>query len=344
MSQRHSNDSLPIRINAIEMQFVFHDILLKLGFEEQRAKICAEVFTQNSLDGVYTHGVNRFPRFIKYIKEGYINSHQVPEMKSSFGCIEQWDGNLAPGITNALTSTERAMEISKSHGMGCVALSNTNHWMRGGTYGRHAAKAGFVFIGWTNTTANMPAWGSSESKLGNNPFVIAVPYHSDAIVFDAAMSQFSYGALESHQLKGEQLPFPGGFDQAGELTTDPATILQSQRLLPIGYWKGAGFSLLLDILATILSNGLSTHEIAKGKTEYGLSQVFIAIDISKLSNQSGIASAVSAIIDDLHQSARQDESKQILYPGERVLQVREKNIKEGIPVMRSVWNEITGQN
>lgn len=335
-----NTSSMFIRIPADEMQSVFYDTLIRLGFGDQQAKTCADVFTQNSMDGVYTHGVNRFPRFVNYIKDGYVNIHNVPEMKSRFGCIEQWDGNLGPGITNALVCTERAMEISKTNGIGCVALANTNHWMRGGTYGWHAAKAGFVFIGWTNTIANMPAWGSTESKLGNNPFIIAVPYNSEAIVLDAAMSQYSYGAMEKNVLTGEMLPVPGGYNTAGELTTDPSEILKSQRTLPIGYWKGSGLSLLLDILASILSGGLAVNEISQKKTEYALSQVFIAIDISKLNNHATIAHVVEQIINDLHQSAKEDESKQVLYPGERVLEVRVKNLKEGIPVIRSVWEGI----
>jgi LDH2 family malate/lactate/ureidoglycolate dehydrogenase len=51
--------------------------------------------------------------------------------------------------------------------------------------------------------------------------------------------------------------------KTGNLTKDPAAIIESRRPLPIGYWKGAGLSLLLDLLATILSAGLSTHEISK---------------------------------------------------------------------------------
>lgn len=334
------NSSIFIDVPAIEMQQVFYQTLIRLGFDKDNANLCADVFTQNSLEGVYTHGVNRFPRFVRHIKDGYVNIHKKPEKKSGFGCIEQWDGHLGPGITNAMGCTERAMEISKTNGLGCVALSNTNHWMRGGSYGWHAAKAGFVFIGWTNTTANMPAWGSTESKLGNNPMVIAVPYHKEAIVLDTAMSQYSYGALELYQLKGEHLPIPGGFDTSGNLSTDPNEILKSQRPLPIGYWKGSGLSLLLDILASILSGGLSTHEISKKSPEYSLSQVFIAIDISKLSNHHTIAHLVEQIIQDLHHSANEDPAKKIIYPGERVLQARAKNTLKGIPVARLVWEEI----
>jgi len=323
-----------------QMQERFATILLKLGFTEERATACAAIFTANSVDGIYTHGVNRFPRFVQYVKDGCVLPHAVPTLKSKFGGLEQWDGNLGPGPLNAVYATDTVMQLAQQYGIGCVALANTNHWMRGGTYGWQAAKAGFVFIGFTNTTGIMPAWGAIDAKLGNNPMVIALPYKNEAIVLDMAMSQYSYGAMELSVLRNEKLPVPGGYNTGGELTNDPAEILASKRPLPIGYWKGAGLSLLLDILATILSGGLPVHEIAAKEVEAGLSQVFIAIDISKLGNLSLIAKTVEGIIDDYHQSIAVDASQKITYPGERVLQNRERNLANGIPVLNKVWKEI----
>jgi 3-dehydro-L-gulonate 2-dehydrogenase len=231
------------------------------------------------------------------------------------------------------------MEIADQQGMGCVALANTNHWMRGGTYGWRAARKGYVFIGWTNTTANMPTWGALDSKLGNNPLVLAVPYQQEAIVLDMAMSQFSYGALELNQMKDQQLPVPGGFTSDGQLTTDPGEILRSQRILPVGYWKGAGLSLLLDILATILSGGLPVQAISKQKAECSVSQVFLTIALSKLTNYHAIAATVQGIIDDYHQSVSAQSAK-VVYPGERVLSLRMENEKKGIPVLKTIWDQI----
>ena len=51
-------------IPADEMRAVFHSVLVKHGMQDHKALLCAEIFTSNSIDGVYTHGVNRFPRFI----------------------------------------------------------------------------------------------------------------------------------------------------------------------------------------------------------------------------------------------------------------------------------------
>jgi 3-dehydro-L-gulonate 2-dehydrogenase len=329
-----------ILISADEMKKVFCGILRKNGFNQFKALACAEIFTESSVDGVYTHGVNRFPIFIDYVQKKYVNPQAEPVLKNSFGGLEQWDGNLGAGPLNAFQATERAMQLAKQNGIGCVALANTNHWMRGGTYGWKAAKAGFVFIGWTNTTGNMPAWNAVDARLGNNPLVMALPFNEEAIVLDMAISQFSFGALEQYISNNENLPVYGGYDKGGELTRDPVAINKTQRSLPIGYWKGAGLSLLLDLIATILSSGLSVHEISQREIEHGLSQVFIAIDTDKLMNHSAIKTIVDKTIEDYRQSIPVNQSKKILYPGERVLIAREKNLRYGIPVLKNVWENI----
>lgn len=322
------------------MEAEFTCILVKHGFREDKARSCASVFTNNSVDGVLSHGVNRFSRFVKYIVKGLIDVDAEPELVHSAGAVEQWNGKLAPGPLNAIACTNRVMELARNSGIGCVALSNTNHWMRGGTYGWQAAKAGFVFIGWTNTIGLMPAWGAKDTKLGNNPLVIAVPYGDEAIVLDMAMSQYSYGRMESKALAHSKLDFPGGYNSANELTCDPAEIIESKRPLPIGFWKGAGLTLMLDLLAAILSGGLSTSEISKQQDETGVSQVFIAFDTRKLGDFPSIQNTIADIIADYKSSIPVDEQQSIRYPGERILQIRELSLRDGISVNKEVWNEI----
>lgn len=329
-----------IRIPANEMQQKFFDVLIRHNFSSPKAKLCAALFTDSSADGVVSHGVNRFPRFIEYVKKGFVKPESDPELVRKIHSLEQWNGNLGPGPSNAFFATERAMQLAVEYGTGIVGLSHTNHWMRGGTYGWQAAKKGFAFIGFTNTIANMPAWGALDKRLGNNPLVIALPYKNEAIVLDMAMSQFSYGAMEQAVLKKEMLAVAGGYDRDGNLSNDPAAILETGRLIPIGYWKGAGLSLLLDMLATILTGGLSVAGITKQRAEFGLSQVFIAIDLAQASNQDALYLSIKNIVDDYLDSQPVKEKESISYPGQRVLRNREFNLANGIPVAKDVWETI----
>lgn len=106
-------DKYPIvYISKEDMFATFKRILLQYGFLDTKASTCANIFTQNSLDGVYTHGVNRFPRFIKYLQNNWIQPNAEPSLVSKFGGIEIWDGNLGPGPTNASFITDKVIDLA----------------------------------------------------------------------------------------------------------------------------------------------------------------------------------------------------------------------------------------
>jgi 3-dehydro-L-gulonate 2-dehydrogenase len=131
-----------------------------LGLKGKRAELCARLFAETTRDGVYTHGLNRFPRFVETVKNGSVIVDAESVKTAGMGAIERWDGRSGVGNLNAWASMQRAMELAKTHGIGGVALANTNHWMRGGSYGWQAVENGMFAICWTNTLANLPAWGA----------------------------------------------------------------------------------------------------------------------------------------------------------------------------------------
>jgi 3-dehydro-L-gulonate 2-dehydrogenase len=322
-----------MRIPFKELQEEFKRVLLKLSFTNEMADTCANIFAANSRDGIYSHGLNRFPVFVEHISKGLVLPDATPVLLERMGSIERWDGKLAPGMFNATLAMNRAIDLAKSNGIGCVAIKNTNHWMRGGTYGWQAADAGCIGICFTNATANMPAWGGTKPVLGNNPLVIAVPRAEGHVVLDMAMSQFSYGKMQEYELKNAPLPFPGGYDDAGNLSTDPAEIRKTKLALPIGFWKGSGLSLVLDLLVVALSGGRSTQKISEGKYETGVSQCFICIQQPEMHSN-----LIEEILAFTKGNSIAEAGKQVTYPGERTLQTRLENEKNGIPVNEEIWH------
>lgn len=329
-----------MRVSYEKMFSEFLRVLVKKGFEGERAKLCAKLFTDTALDGVYSHGLNRFPRFISNIEDGYIDIHAIPELIEQSGIIERWDGKLGPGNLNAHFSMGRAIELAHKNTIGVVALKNTNHWMRAGTYGLQAADEGCIGILWTNTMPNMPPWGGKESKLGNNPIVFAVPKEDGHVLLDMAASMFSYGKLETYARSNKMLPVDGGMDHEGNFTRDANVIMETRQPLPIGFWKGSGLSLMLDLIGTSLSLGQTVYEVGKNSIESGLSQIFMAIDLSKMSGYDLVLSKIKETIEDLHKATPVAEGGRVSYPGERMLKVREENLREGIPVEEFYWEKV----
>ncbi|HET7104660.1 MAG TPA: Ldh family oxidoreductase, partial [Terracidiphilus sp.] len=147
------------RISFEELNDTLAGVLRGLGFAADRARLCARLFAETTRDGVYSHGVARFPRFVAMVRNRCVDAHAEPRMRAGCGAMERWDGRRGPGNLNAHACMHRAMELSRKYGLGCVSLGNTNHWMRGGTYGWQAAEAGLIGVCWTNTMPNMPPWG-----------------------------------------------------------------------------------------------------------------------------------------------------------------------------------------
>jgi 3-dehydro-L-gulonate 2-dehydrogenase len=320
-----------MRVGYDQLRDALSRALGRLGFTPDRAARCASLFADSSRDGVYSHGLNRFPRFIATIRNGVVDVGAEPRCTARFGAFERWDGRGGPGNLNANDAMARAVALAREHGIGSVALANTNHWMRGGSYGWQAADAGAIGICWTNTLPNLPPYGAADPRIGNNPFVVAVPRARGHVVLDMALSQFSIGALASYSSRNERLPVAGGYDVEGKLTCDAAAIEMSGRLLPIGFWKGSGLSIVLDLVGALLSGGHATWQIpVDPERETGLSQVFVAFDLSSIAGRDLAGRVADEIID--HVGVR--------YPGGRTLETRRRNLAEGVPVEPSIWREV----
>ncbi|MBN1302062.1 MAG: 3-dehydro-L-gulonate 2-dehydrogenase [Melioribacteraceae bacterium] len=330
---------MPI-IKFEELKSLLAGKLIKNGFKSDDAELCADIMAKNNLAGVASHGTNRFPELIDMVKNGYVRPGAKPSLIRSNGAWEQWDANYGPGPLNAWFATDRAIELSKEYSIGCVTLKNSNHWMRPGAYGWKAAEAGYILICWTNTIPIMPAWESKEPKIGNNPITLAVPRKKGHVVVDLALSQYSYGQLANYRRENRPLPYPGGYDQSGNLTENAAAIFDSYRALPIGYWKGAGLAILFDLIAAILSGGNATHDLGVKNIDTGMSQVFICFDPVKSMSYKQIDMIADDIILNVKSSLPADERKEVLYPGERVLNSVQHNSVNGIEVHPDIWNEI----
>lgn len=140
-------------------------------------------------------------------------------------------------------------------------------------------------------------------------------------------------------MREEPLPVAGGFDETGQLTTDPGAIEATRRPVPIGFWKGAGLSLMLDLMGAMLSGGKLTAEIpADSFREAGVSQVFVAIGPEDSFGRAADEAAGEAIR--FLKTSESIHGARTRYPGEETLRIRAENMERGIPVEESLWEEI----
>ena len=73
------------------------------------------------------------------------------------------------------------------------------------------------------------------------------------MVLDMAMSQAAVGKIGTYLREGKRVPSGWGLDASGMPTDDPAAILESGLILPMGDHKGAGLALMMELLTGTLS-------------------------------------------------------------------------------------------
>ena len=157
-----------LRLKFEEVQNTLEKVLYTRNCPPEHARKVSYEMARNSLEGTYTHGVNRFPRLIQSIDEGIVDVEAKPELVNRFRALANYDGKLGLGITNAWFCMEQAIMQAKEYGIGLVALRNTNHWM-GRQHRLSGLCQGMAAICFTNTIPNMPTWGAVDSRIGNNP-------------------------------------------------------------------------------------------------------------------------------------------------------------------------------
>jgi 3-dehydro-L-gulonate 2-dehydrogenase len=171
---------------------------------------------------------------------------------------------------------------------------------------------------------------------------MAIPRKKGHLVLDMAMSQFSYGKVWGTRDRKQKLPYPGGFDDAGNLTDDPAIISVTRRILPMGLWKGSGFAIMLDLFSALLSGGNTTvgiDKLNKGSAG-GSNQIFIAINPLMISSAENIEKALEETIAHIKAAVPAKENGIMYYPGEQSTKTRKENMEQGIPVDEPVWEKV----
>lgn len=308
----------------------------------QDARRFAEIFAGNSLDGVYSHGMNRYPRYLSDMASGLCDAKVTQaERVSGLGGLEVWDAHFGVGPLIAQQMADRAIELARTHGVACVALRNNSHWLRAGRYGLMMADAGMMGLCMTNTCMNLVAYGAKEPSTGNNPITIAIPRRAGSLVMDMAVSQYAFGKLEIMAQEGGMLDTPCGYDTDGNLTNDPKKIVESGLMTPMALWKGSALSIMIDLMVSMLSLGRTSLEIGTpADGEKGMSQMFVCMNPAAVIDMDKAEAQMERTIAFLNSLEPKDGVHGVHAPGENLEKTRARNRERGIPVTEDTWQKI----
>ena len=244
-----------IRMMPENLEKFINDVFVSAGLSEEQASIGACKMAFADSQGTDTHGILRLPIYVKRIQMGLYNKSPKVECVKETGNSAVIDGDNALGHYSTFKAMKVAIEKAKNNAISIVNLTNGNHFGAAAAYSKMAADEGMIGFITSNTAPVMAPTGSAERVLGNNPFSVAIPRKDDyPVILDVACSNVSGGKIILAHKKGESIPLGWTIDKQGKPTTDPFEgFVNGGALLPFAGHKGYGISLMMDVLAGILS-------------------------------------------------------------------------------------------
>ena len=312
------------------------------GVPEPVRRVEAKLLADSDLMEVPSHGVRMLPGLIHGLRTGQLNADPQPRILQDHLATCLFDGDLGPGRYLSTYGMGHAIERARQYGVGLCVATRVSHWGRAHAYAYQAAREGMIGICTTNAIPNMLGWDSKQPVLANNPLAISAPRGRglDPIVLDIAMSQAAVGKIGTYAREGKPAPAGWGLDAAGNPTGDPAAILASRLILPMGEHKGAGLSLMMEVLTGALAGGMLSHEVEASESAWldaGGSKFLLAIDTAKFVPAEVFAERIAALLTFV--GAGVGEAG-FLYPGERGWQARDRNLVAGVPIHPQIVEQL----
>ncbi len=334
---------------------------MKLGMNERDAFISADVLVRADLRGIASHGVQRMGRYYNGIKDGTIIPDARPEVVKQGGGYIWVDAHHSMGQVAAHEAMEKVIEKAKKNGIAMATVFNSNHYGYAGHYAIMALDEDLLGMSLTNSAPLVVPTYGKEAVLGTNPISLAAPTKKNRpFVMDFATSIVARGKIEMYNKKGENIPENWAVDEEGEVCTDPAKVLKNlaERLgggiLPLGGagetyggHKGYGLTFMVDILCGVLSGAhFSIYVGSKKKAKEGeppyhnVGHFFLAIDPDVFIGKDEFKERMDEIINIVKNSQKAKGQDRIYIHGEKEFEITDRYLKEGIPLIERVYNDL----
>jgi LDH2 family malate/lactate/ureidoglycolate dehydrogenase len=154
-----------------------------------------------------------------------------------------------------------------------------------------------------------------------------------------ATSLVSMGKIHDYANRGAAIPHGWALDAAGNPTTD-AVAAKAGAIAPFGGAKGYALGLALEVLVTSLAGAAIGTDVV-GTLDSGRvcnkGDIFIVVAPRQ---GAGVASLVSAYLDDIRGTDLSDPAVPVTVPGDRARRAREHSLADGIEIDDELWRDL----
>ncbi len=225
---------------------------------DDAAHVAASLVTAN-LCGYASHGVFRLAQYHEWWKHGLLKPAAQPAIAEERGFATMVDGRLAFGQVVARFASHVALRKARAGGIAVVVAKNSNHVGRladSVEFLKEGGLIGFAAVNDSGAGQCVVPWGGMDGRLATNPIAVGIPGgDGPGILFDFSTSAAASGKIRQLLLQGKETPEGWLVDPTGLPTRDPASLFREPHgfLLPAGGHRGYALSLLVEVLAGILS-------------------------------------------------------------------------------------------
>jgi len=310
-----------------------------LGAAPDEAATVAGLLVKADLWGVHSHGVRAINMYAGFVRSGAIVPRATPRVVRQTAATALVDGAFGFGQTTCRFAMQIAIAKAREAGVAWVGVYNCNHAGSLADYPMMAAERGLVGHMVANSASVVAPFGGIKPILGTNPMCWAFPTGGPhPIVFDAATSAITWGALAARHRKGEQVEPGLILDAEGQPTTDPARYFAEPggAILPMANHKGYGLGLVVDFLGGALPGTGCGGAI--GWEAQGVS--LMALDPACFGDPAAFRDHLDRQVARLKAVPRAAGTAEILLPGEKEHRLADDRRRNGIPLDDVVWADL----
>jgi LDH2 family malate/lactate/ureidoglycolate dehydrogenase len=294
-------------------------VLQAEGVPADDARLVARCLVEAELWGHPSHGLLRLGWYVARIRAGVVDPAAEPGTVADLGALAVLDGREGLGHVLTAHAAGEAVRRAREHGVGLVAVRNSNHFGMAAHFTRMIAEQGCVGVVTTNGSPAMAPWGGREKAVGANPWSIAAPAGRHGVtVMDIANVNAARGKIYAARERGATIPEGWALDAEGRPTTDPAAAIDGV-ILPMGGHKGYAISFMMDVLSGVLTGssfatGVSGPQQAERRS--GCGHLVLAVDVAAVADPGEFAGRMERLIAEMKAVPLATGFEEILYPGE----------------------------
>ncbi|RLF14806.1 MAG: malate dehydrogenase [Thermoprotei archaeon] len=339
------------RVPASVLREYVTEFFKAFGVPEKDAAIAADVLVTADLFGIESHGVQRLRRYYYTpLKRGVVKPHgniRVIKEGPTYAIVDGGDGI---GLIIGVKAMKLAIKKAKENVVGFVLVRNSSHYGIAGYHAKIASDEGLIGIAMSNSQPLVAYTNTIGRNVGTNPIAVAIPTRDPPpILIDMATSVVPIGKIEVALRLKRRIPLGWGIDRDGNLIEDPEKIFNEGALLPLGGLgevlgghKGSCLIILVDVLSGILSGsgwGPYVNSPVSGKVPK-VGHFFAAIDVKSIIPIEEFYNRIEEYKRYIKGLKKHPNADNIWIPGEKAWLTMQTRLKIGIPVHKSVIEEL----